>query len=408
MPIWDIEFFYKGDLEMEDVTFQMKAKAFKKMDDPVDKYNNHIKYVCYVQCDSIPNNIYDWMNVNPRERKMTTNVAKKIKESLENNENFHELNRGILLSADKVSYDNQTNELLVTFKDFEKHGNIDGGHTLRAILDKKAENLLSPERYVFMEIITGIDSPVDLAEARNTSVQVDLKSIEELKDSFEIIKDIFKDMPYSNRIQYKMNEYYESGIDIIDVREIIAILNMFSQALYPIKSNNNLTDNHPIQSYSGKETSLRKFINLGKDKREEMLSKMRPIIGDIFELWNKIEINFASESGNANKRYGTRKYSKYDNGNIVGKSMFFGDDLKYFIPKGIMYPLVGSFRALIEFDVNGNYKWHKNPLKVWSEIGTRLVSIILDEKTENPDILAKNPNLWSNLFKEVYICGYLD
>ncbi len=394
---------------MNDVTIEMKAKAFKKMDDPVDKYNNHVKYVCYVQCDTIPNEIYDWMNVNPRERKMTTNVAKKIKESLENNENFHELNRGILLSAEKVSYNNQTNDLLITFSDYEKHGNIDGGHTLRAILDKKMENMLSPDRYVFVEIITGIDSPVDLAEARNTSVQVDLKSIEELKKSFETIKNIFEDMPFGDRIQYKMNEYCDQDIDVIDVREIIAILNMFSQLLYPIKVNNSLSDYHPLQSYSGKEASLRKFINLKIEDREKMLLDMKPIIADIFKLWNTIEVNFAPEGGNANKRYGTRKYSKYNGGKVIeDKSMFYRDNLYYYVPKGIMYPLVGAFRALIEIDENGKYKWHKNPIKVWSEIGYRLVGIILDEKTENPDVLAKNANLWSNLFKEVYISGYLD
>lgn len=386
----------------------MKAKAFKKMDDPVDRYSKHIKYVCYIQCNSIPEQINDWMSVNPRERKMTTNVAKKIKESLDNNENFHELNRGILLSADKVTYDNQTNDLLVTFSDYEKHGNIDGGHTLRAILDKKAENILPSDRYVFVEIITGLDSPVELAEARNTSVQVDLKSIEELKDSFKVLKEILADMPFSDRIQYKMNEYYETGIDVVDVREIIAILNMFNQALYPVKVNNSLTDLHPLQSYSGKETSLRKFLNLGKDKREEILLKMKPIIADIFAIWNKIETGFANESANINKRYGARKYSRYDDGKIIGKSTFYQTNLKYFIPKGIMYPLVGAFRSLIEFDKNGNYKWHKNPLTVWENIGARLVGIILDEKTENPDSIAKNTNLWSNLFKEVYINGYLD
>lgn len=409
MPFLGHRIFLKGDLDMEEVMFEMKAKAFKKMEDPVDKNNNHVKYVCYVQCDSIPYNIYDWMNVNPRERKMTTNVAKKIKDSLDVNNNFHELNRGILFSAEKVSYDNQTNTLYMSFSDYEKHGDIDGGHTLRAILDKKTENMLGSDRYVFVEIITGIDSPVELAEARNTSVQVDLKSIEELKNSFETLKSLFSDMPFSDRIQYKMNEYYEENIDVIDVREIIAITIMFSQAIYPIKNaDKSLTDTHPIQCYSGKEASLRKFLKLGKEKRDKMLITMKPVIKDIFTLWNVIETNFAIEGNKANKRYGTRKYSKYDADKIVGKSMFCGDDLKYIVPKGLLYPLVGSFRALITIDENANYKWIKDPLKVWNEIGSRLVSIILDEKTENPDIIAKNPNLWSNLFKEVYINGYLN
>ena len=45
------------------------------------------------------------METNPREQKMTTNVAKKIKESLLNTSelDFYLLNRGILLSAKDVS-----------------------------------------------------------------------------------------------------------------------------------------------------------------------------------------------------------------------------------------------------------------------------------------------------------------
>ena len=47
-----------------------------------------------------------------------------------------------------------------------------------------------------------------------------------------------------------------------------------------------------------------------------------------------------------NKAYGTRKYSKYDKGNIIGKSFFESADIKYIVPKGLLYPLVGAFRAV--------------------------------------------------------------
>ena len=173
----------------------------------------------------------------------------------------------------------------------EVHGNIDGGHTLRAILDVKSKNTLSIDRYVYMEIIVGLDSPVELAAARNTSVQVDLKSIADLENSFEVIK-------------------------------------------------------------------------------------------------------FAAVSGQAGRRYGTRKYSKFHNGDVVGKSFFEEKNLNYIVPKGIMYPIVGAFRALFLTDEeSGEYYWKKSPIDVWKVIGTKLVTILLDEKTENPDVLAKNSNL---------------
>lgn len=393
------------------------AKAFKKMEDPNDSSLGHIKYVCYVKANSIPQEMDNWFSTNPREQKMSTNVAHKITDSLMENENFHELNRGILLSAKEVKYDNSSKELLIFFEDPEIHGNIDGGHTLRAILEGNIKHTIKENRYVFFEIFTGIDSPVELAAARNTSVQVDLKSIAELENSFDALKEAFKNLPFAHRIQYKMNEHYNNdGITPIDIREIIAITAMFSQSMYPFKSSlGTLNELQPIQCYSGKEATLRKFLCMdSKDKnqqkinRDTMVHSMKPIIPDIFKLFETIESEFASTANAANKRYGTRKYSKFNDGNIVGKTVFEEEDLRYIIPRGILYPLVGAFRALVVVDNATNlYSWKKNPLDVWKAIGSKLVTIILDEKTENPDALAKNTNLWNNLFKEVYIYAYI-
>lgn len=393
------------------------AKSFKKMEDPNDSSTGHIKYVCYVKANSIPQEMNEWFSTNPREQKMTTNVAKKINESLRDNENFHELNRGVLISAKEVKFDTSSKELFITFDDPEIHGNIDGGHTLRAILDGNVKHTVNENRYVFFEIFTGIDSPVELAAARNTSVQVDLKSIAELENNFEEIKSAFEELPFANRIQYKMNEHYnDEDINPIDVREIIAISAMFSQSMYPYRTSvGTLSETQPIQCYSGKETTLRKFLNMDSQDKEQqkinrdtMVKMMRPIIKDIFTLWETVEREFASTANATNRRYGTRKYSKYHNGDIVGKTMFEENDIQYVVPKGLMYPLIGSFRALVKVDSKtGIYDWQKNPVDVWKAIGSKLVSIVLDEKAENPDTLAKNPNLWSNLFKEIYIYAYM-
>ena len=76
--------------------FELQVKAFKKMEDPTLS-TGRAKYVCYVKADSIPAAFVNWMGTNPREQKMNTNVAKRIIKSLEDNSNFHELNRGILM-----------------------------------------------------------------------------------------------------------------------------------------------------------------------------------------------------------------------------------------------------------------------------------------------------------------------
>lgn len=392
------------------VTMKFEAKSFKKMDEPINKGGDKAKYVCYAKAITIPLELNEWMKTNPREQKMTTNVAKNIMDSLKENENFHELNRGIVLSVDKVTYDNKSGKVQIQLEDPEIHGNIDGGHTLRAIFDLNEKQLMQEERYVFLEIFTGIDSPVELASARNTSVQVDLKSIEELQKSFDVLKDVTKELKFSNRIAYKMNEHYnDEGVNPIDVREIIALISMFSQTLYPIQNiDGTLNDQQPIQCYTGKEATLKRFVNIEKIDRERMLNNMREIIPDIFKIWEYIETNFAELSQKTGKRYTSRKYSKYNEKEIVSKSVFNEKEMHYIVPKGMIYPIVGAFRALIKIDSQTHkYKWAKNIEFILDKMSSRLVGIVLDEKSDNPDVIGKNTNLWSNLFKEIYIEGYL-
>jgi len=396
------------------------APDFRKLPDPASQDVQQMRYICYVQAKSIPCKIDEWFGTNPREQKMTTDVARKIKESLRENENFHELNRGIVVSAKSAVWFNKTKELEIVFDDAAIHGNIDGGHTLRAILDAKASNTLPDNRYVLFEIFTGIDSPVELAAARNTSVQVDLKSLQELEKNFDSLKSTLVDTTFTDRIQYKMNEHHSTDpkVNTIDVREVISILLMFCQEVYPYKIGGGLSPSQPVQCYSGKEASLRKFLysvgdssdpSVQKINRENMLKNITPIVKNIFELWEEIETKLPEFANKAGKRYGTRKYSKYDEGkgSVVGKSLFQETDLAYVVPKGIIYPLVGAFRSLVQINDDGTYFWKKAPLDVWNEIGIKLVSIVLDERPDNPDVIAKNTNVWSNLFKEVYIHAYL-
>ena len=391
------------------VTLEFEAKSFKKMEDPINRGGEKVKYVCYAKAKTIPSELYNWMGTNPREQKMTTNVAKNIIESLKENDNFHELNRGIVLSVNKVNYDTRTGIVQIQLEDPEIHGNIDGGHTLRAIFELNEKQMIENERYVFMEIFTGIASPVELASARNTSVQVDLKSIEELQKSFDVLKDIMKSLKFSYRIAYKMNEHCNYDVNPIDVREIIALISMFSQNLYPIQNiDGTLNDQQPIQCYTGKEATLKRFVKIEKTAREQMLNNMKEIIPDIFKIWEYIETNFSELSQKSGKRYTSRKYSKYNDKVIVSKSLFDEKEMHYIVPKGMIYPIVGAFRALIKIDPKTHkYKWAKNIDLMLDKMSSRLVGIVLDEKSDNPDVIGKNTNLWSNLFKEIYIEGYL-
>ncbi len=389
---------------------KLKARSFKKMDDPIDKKGGHVKYVCYAKANTIPDEILDWMETNPRQQNMKTTVALNIINSLKINDCFHELNRGIVLSADEVSYDNKEEVVKISLNDVAIHGDIDGGHTLRAIIDLKNKGELPENRYVFFEIFTGIDSPVELASARNISNQVDLKSIQELEKNFEIIKEAVKDTEFANKISYKMYEQDENNVKkTVDVREIIAILMMFFQNVYPCTNEDGtLNEMQPVKCYTGKEATLKKFVDIGKEEREATLKNMKNIISDIFHIWDQIEMNFNEFAKEAGRRYLTRNYAKYKKDVVQATSLVSQKPMEYVVPRGLIYPIVGAFRALVRINPETNeYYWVKNPELVLKRLGGRLVGIVLDEKTDSPEYIGKSSNLWNNLFKEVYIEGHL-
>lgn len=390
---------------------KFKAKSFKRMEDPITKDKGHIKHVCYVKANSIPKEILDWMETNPRQQNMKTTVAQAITESLERNENFHELNRGIVLSADNVSYDNKSEIVTIILNEPAIHGDIDGGHTLRAIIELNEKGELKDNRYAFFEIFTGIASPVELAAARNTSTQVDLKSIQELEKNFEIIKKAVEGTDFANKISFKMFQQDENNVKkTIDVREIIAILMMFFQNIYPcITKEGNLNEIQPVQCYTGKEATLKKFVKLGKEEREDTIMAMADIIPDIFAIWDNVETEFNEYAKEAGKKYLSRNYAKHkkDSGQFI--SLVSQKSMDYIVPRGLIYPIVGAFRALIHInEKTGKYEWLKPPKKVLEKLGSRLVGIVLDEKTDSPEYIGKSSNLWNNLFKELYIEGRLN
>jgi hypothetical protein len=223
---------------------------------------------------------------------------------------------------------------------------------------------------------------------------------------------------YYSRISFKQNQYHDDSDtkNIIDVREFISIINMFSQVLYPT------AENHPIQSYTGKETSLKKFLNMGlsknekeekrKETRENEIQKMANIIPDIIKLWDEIECELPNITKQMNKRYGRKPYSGYkeDDRNkpmVVGHSKFSNTSLYYLVPTGLLYPLVGAFRALVKYDSETNkYLWVEDPFVVWEELKEKLIDSILtssNEQNDNPNAIGKSVSAWDGVFTKVYI-----
>ncbi|MEF2824976.1 MAG: AIPR family protein [Peptococcaceae bacterium] len=378
-------------------TMYVKENSFRKLDDPFN--DSAKKYVFYVKVCDVPEDIP--MATNPRDQKLTSGVAQAIKESLESNDGyFHLKNRGIVLSAQNCTYNNKTKEVTILFSDDMVHGNIDGGHTYKIICEHRDEGL---DQYVQFEVMTGVEDIIEkLAEARNTSVQVDEKSMAELQQKFDPIKEGLEGMPFYTRIAFKQNQQAfddatNKKLKMIDAREIVAIINMFN-----VEKFDSVT--HPIKAYSSKAKMLEMYL-----QNPESYRKYVNIMPDIFDLYDAIETEFADAFNNTGGRYGRRKYAGYKDGNVIGMSKFGLHEIRYKIPDGLIYPAVAAFRSLVVLNPKTDkYEWKNgvNPISVWDNCKENMTNQIMNFASaigDNPNSVGKDSNIWNLAYMTVLL-----
>lgn len=378
--------------------FKVKGSTFRKLDDPFLNGQSK-KYVFYVKASEIPLGIP--MNTNPREQKLNSQVAKAIEDSLCSNDRaFHLKNRGIVLSAESVTYNNQKEIVTIDFSDEQVHGNIDGGHTYKIVCEHKDEN---PNQYVQFEVMTGVENIIEeLARARNTSVQVDEKSMAELANKFDPIKEGLQGMPFYKRIAFKQNQLEVDSLSgknlkMIDARDIVAIINMFEMEHGDQKM-------QPTQAYSSKSRMLQVYL-----EDPERYRRFTNIAPDIFDLFDTIETEFAEAYNSAGGRYGRKKYSGYKDNKIVCRSKFTEQEMIYKVPDGLLYPVVGAFRTLVIYNEDTDkYEWYNgvNPITVWNACKVSLVKKVMDfagSIGDNPNAVGKDSNIWDLAYMTVQL-----
>lgn len=378
-------------------TMYVKENSFRKLDDPFNDFTK--KYMFYVKVCDVPEGIP--MATNPRDQKLTSGVAQAIKESLESNDGFFHLkNRGIVLSAKSCTYNNKTKEVTINFTDDMLHGNIDGGHTYKIVCEHRNDNL---DQFVQFEVMTGVEDIIEkLAEARNTSVQVDEKSMAELQQKFDPVKEGLEGMPFFSRIAFKQNQQAfddetNKKLKMIDAREIVSIINMFNIDKFDATT-------HPIKAYSSKAKMLELYL-----EDPESYRRYVNIMPDIFDLYDTIEMEFATAFNETGGKYGRKKYSGYKQGKVIGLSKFGLHELYYKIPDGLIYPALAAFRSLVVLNLETNkYEWKNgvSPITVWDKCKNGMTSQIMNFASaigDNPNAVGKDSNIWNLAYMTVLL-----
>lgn len=359
----------------------------------------------FVKIGNIPSELVEWMSTNPREQNLGSPVAKAISASLrEDSHDFHLKNRGVLLSAESVDFIaseanpmGKDGRVTITFSDPALHGNVDGGHTLRLILAAQESGEELPEQYVEFEVITGLTDLLPVAEARNASVALDMKSMEAMKGSFDVLKSILGPCTiggdhFFDRVELKMNEQLGEE-NRIDIRSLIAIILMFNKTLFP---NDTLLEwkTGPHILYGKPEIALNKYLSLGggdPELRKKEIEAMSPILLDILALYDIIEkeLPLVKEKQYAKLPFATRRKNP--------KTLFSNEGLAYAVPQSVVLPILSGFRGCADIGLDGHYFWRANPFAVWAEEKKEMAQTFMGNMKDvknAPDRAARTAVTW--------------
>ena len=359
-------------------------------------------YIAVVRAKDMPTDI----SHNPNPRANAALFAKKIYEDIEeslldkNDLTFHLKNKGIVLTASQARFEKGQAGDILHLGFSEEDGILDGSHTYK-LIDRNIKRI--PEtQCVCLEVRVGKlgDYLSDMAEGLNTTVQVQSQSLADYRGEFDFIKKAIKDKPYHDQVAWV--EYEEKDIPVL---LLVRLMTAFNIGKYPS------SEEHPIVSYSGKTRCLDVYLaeyERGFKKSERTYEKLKNILPDILELHDYIQLE--------SKRIYNRGSNKWERATTIIEKRTHGEFAFYFLDKksttrlreGALFPLLSSFRCLIEEDADTKaYKW-KIPFEkvkaVYDDIGGQLLDMTLKSCADfngNVQTLGKKGGHWNNLYMTV-------
>ncbi len=349
----------------------------------------------FTSASTVPRDLLDWREVNPREINRRSAIWHAISNTLKDEpERFHERNRGMTIVAKELTYDDKKHEAILRLDDPKLHGVVDGAHTLDAILEGQRQGENGSAAHVFIKAMVGVDANQisEIAGGLNTSQQVDLKSLENLRDHFAELQKVLEGHPYADEIAYKMNEAKP-----VDVREVLYYLAVFDC--------NEYTDNkHPVALFGRKEGIVRRFAEQASNPTPgdsfRILIKKAP---EILELRDKIEKRALDLNiGRYRVGKGIRVRSESNRENPL---VFLGETANGKIPLGWIMPMLAGFRANVQWNKpKGSFSWTVPLDELLDKCIERLVrgiQEIHEQENSRPEYVGRNAISWRMSYNTV-------
>jgi AIPR protein len=342
-----------------------------------------------------------WARVNPRGCKLVGPVMDAVEETWkEFPSEFYRINRGIVLTAESVTWDKATQTVEIVFTDQEKHGVLDGRHSLAKIVeelipwtygaadeseddddpepdpDVEADDdaKRTPDRYISCEVWVGLSAKevVRLSAGRNTSRPVPPYAIANLRGDFRDVEatlekaypDYFKVVAFKPHQHMQIESETDGGEQNFRPVSALSIL----QLMMCMDVTNYTETDQPIEAYKN-QGFIPKFWDKNNERnRIAEYKKMLPVLGDLLELYDTIretipavyddrETHLSKIPRRWNKVLAKKK-QRVDK--VKREPLYFldptGERKTFRSPTAIFYPIICAFRACLR--VKGDrYEW---------------------------------------------------
>ena len=391
------------------------AKWARRMQDP--NFEGSETHYMLVPASELPDGIP--LDANPREPNVNRPVYRAVTKSLCQQDDgiegsFHLKHRGLTVVASSVtkSRESRGDGLDVFHLHFPQdavYGIVDGGHSYEIIRRAVKSGEVPDNEFIKLEVITGLPTEgliTDIAGGRNTSMQVQTKSLLDLNNEFQFLKDALAAGEWVDRVAW--HEGQDGEVDVVD---IIAMMSCFDTVSYPDRNK------HPVDAYRRKKSMLDRFEN-----DPDRYRRMTPVLRDILELHDWIA--YDSESrwqhvGGVNGSGG--KYGRLEMVEMVKTDrhkirfpFLIGVESEKRLRRPAVFPILASFRLLLTDEPAGErygsypaVKWRKDfdeVIELWKTSGGQLLRTFYDHwDSTGRDLHAagRSSALWGSIYKEL-------
>jgi hypothetical protein len=374
--------------------FIFESKFVRRLPDPVLGANVQ-RHIFMMSVERLPPGLP--RDPNPRAANINRVVWREIREHLLNERGaqntFHLKNKGITILASAVERIDDEHHTIVFGKG---DGIVDGGHTYELITDAVSEitkrNVDDDEivQYVKVEVLTGlpVDLVTEIAGGLNTAIQVQAYSLENLKGSFDWIRQALAGKPYADKIAYRENEDAP-----FDVRDILVLCDLFNIKEFP-----NDSSECPRRAYMSKASVLDNYVEHPQNYRP--LSNILPDILDLHDRVSSQARDMHNEAGGKGGKLAfveSRKTAPYE-------FCFLGGVGKYRLHQSALLPMLGAFRWMVRLDEKtGQAAWdggYPAVLEVWNAAAAdlmRATQSTSDDNNRKVHAIGRSHNHWQTM-----------